>query len=808
MMSGFRQDLAYAFSNSLRSPLFTLLAILSLALGIGANTSIFSVIHAVLLRPLDYPQPDRLIRLWETFEHSSGRGWGSVSTPNLFDWREQNSLFDELAAYSMNTYNLTDGNRPVLVRGARVEPGIGRVLQAEPQMGRFFNAGENQAGADQVVVISHGLWQRQFAGDQDIVGKEVGIDSSRYTVIGVMPTSFQLPPRSHAELWTPLTFTEGNLNSRGNHWMSVLGRLKPEVGLERALSEMNTIARRLEEAYPGPQDKRGITILTLHDSLVSRSRDALWTLWGAVALVLLIGCANVANLLLARAVGRRRELAVRAALGASRGRIVRQMLTESSLLALVGGAAGLVLSLWAVRTLASLPGTSIPQGQPIQVNLSVLAFCLLASLATAVIAGLVPALRSSKLDVAESLKERSSSEVAGSSRDWLRGGLVVAEIALAIVVLVSAGLLIRSYSRLLEVDSGIDSERVLTMTVPLPRSKYSQSDQIISFYQRLEERIKALPGVEAAGMINLLPVRNWGWNSSIVIEGMPELPPSQRPLSETRTIAGDYFSSLGIPLLAGRMFGSGQGEPPNVILVNKAFADKFMQGENPIGRRVAWDTPDSDEGWMTIVGMVGNVRSAGLERQHLAEMYFPLLQRPMSRMSLTLRTALEPTGIAEMLRREVQQIDPEQPVFEVQVMDGVISDSVAGRRFKVLLMGIFASVALVLAIAGVYGVLSYAVGRRSYEIAVRQALGASRGDVYRLIIAGSLGLSGMGIALGLAASIWLTRFLESQLYGVEPTDPVTLASVCGVLLLVSMLAAFLPARRATRVDPLTALRTE
>lgn len=807
-MSGFRQDLMYALSNSLRSPFFSILAILSLALGIGANTSIFSVIHAVLLRPLDYPQPDRLVRLWETFEHSSGRGQGSVSTPNLFDWREQNSVFDELAAYSMNTYNLTDGDRPLLVRGARVEPEMGRVLQAEPQMGRFFNPGENQAGADQVAVLSHGLWQRQFAGDPDIVGKEVGIDSRPYTVIGVMPASFQLPARSRAELWTPLTFSERNLNSRGSHWMSVLGRLKPGVDLEGVQTEMDTIAKRLEAAYPGPQDKRGITLMSLHGALVRGSRDALWTLWAAVALVLLIGCSNVANLLLARAVGRRRELAVRAALGASRGRIVRQMLTESLLLALLGGAAGLALSLWAVQTLASLPGTSIPLGQPIQVNLSVLAFCLLASMATAVIAGLVPALRSSKLDVGESLKERSSWQADGSPRDWLRGGLVVAEIALAIVVLVSAGLLMRSYSRLLEVESGIDSERVLTMTVPLPRSKYSQGDQIISFYRRLEERIQALPGVEAAGMINLLPVRNWGWNSSIVIEGIPDLPPSQRPLSEVRTIAGDYFASLGIPLLAGRMLDSGRGEPPNLILVNKAFADKFMDGDDPVGRRVAWDTPDSDEDWMTIVGMVGNVRSAGLQRQHLAEMYFPMLQRPMRRMSLTLRTAVEPTGIAEMLRREIQQIDPEQPVFEVQVMDEVIADSVAGRRFNLLLMGIFASVALVLAIAGVYGVLSYSVGRRTYEIAVRQALGARRGDVYRLVIGGGMGLSGLGIALGLAGSIWLSRFLESQLYAVEPTDPVTLASVCGVLLLVSMLAAFLPARRATRVDPLTALRTD
>ncbi|HSR70551.1 MAG TPA: ABC transporter permease [Acidobacteriota bacterium] len=807
-MKSLGQDIRYALAHFVKAPMFTLLAVLSLALGIGANTAIFSVIHAVLLKPLAYPEPDRLVRVWETFQHSGGTGRGSVSVPNLFDWRQQNSVFQQIAAYSNTTYALSGGERPQLVPGARVEPEMAQVVQVDPLKGRFFQSGENQAGKDQVVLLSYGLWERRFGSDPDIVGQSLSLDGVAHEIIGVMPATFQMPPRSDSELWTPLTYSEGQLNARGSHWLSVLARLKSEVTLERSQSEMSAIAARLAQAYPAAQDKRDVIVGSLHGSLTDSRREALWTLWAAVSIVLLIGCANVANLLLARAVGRRRELAVRAALGAGRARLARQLLTETFLLALGGGASGMVLSVVAVRVLSSLPGTSIPQGQVVGVNPAVLAFCLAASLLTALLAGLFPALRASRFDVGEALKERSSTDSAGSSRDWLRGGLVVAEVALAVVVLIGAGLLLKSYSRLLEVDSGIDVQRVLTLSVPLAGPRYDEAEELIAFYRRLENELPALPGVEAAGMINLLPLQNWGWNGNIVIEGMPEVPPSQQPLAETRTIAGDYFQTMGIPLLSGRMVGFGENEQRKVLMVNQAFAERFLEGQDPIGKRIAWDYPESDDGWMTIVGVVGDVRGAGLHRRPLAEMYFPFAQSVRRNMSLVLRTSLPPAGLAESVRRKVAEIDPEQPVYRVKVMEEVVDDSVAGRRFNTLLMGVFAAVALSLALGGVYGVLSYAIRRRTYELAVRMALGARRADVYRLVARGSLILAAVGIVIGVGAALWLTRFMESQLYSVRSDDPLTIVWVCLLLLTVAVAASLIPARRATRVDPLTALRSE
>ncbi|HSR50289.1 MAG TPA: ABC transporter permease [Acidobacteriota bacterium] len=809
MIKGLGQDFRYALGYFAKAPTFTVLAVLSLALGIGANTAIFSVVHAVLLRPLAYPQPDRLLRVWETFQHARGQGRGSVSVPNLLDWREQNSVFRQLAAYSQSTYALSGDDRPLLVRGARVEPEMKDVLQVEPLRGRFFEEGENQSGKDQVVLLSHGLWERRFGSDPAVIGQPMSLDGVPHEIIGVMPVGFELPPRSASELWTPLTYTEGQLNARGSHWLAVLGRLKPDVPQRQAESEMSAIAARLAEAYPDSQDRRGIVISTLHQSLTESRSEALWTLWAAVSIVLLIGCANVANLLLARAVGRRRELAVRAALGAGRARLVRQMLSETALLALAGGAAGLILSVVAVRVLSSLPGSSIPQGQVVGVNPVVLAFCLGASLLTAFLAGLFPALRASRFDVGDALRERSSSESAGSSRDWLRAGLVVAEVALAVVVLIGAGLLLKSYSRLLQVDPGLDAQRVLTMTVPLAGPGYDESEEILAFYRRLNQELPTIPGVEAAGMINLLPMQNWGWNSNIVIEGMPEVPPSQQPLSEVRTIAGDYFRAMGIPLLSGRTvpFDYAEDARPEVM-VNKTFADRFLDGQDPVGKRIAFGYPESDEGWISIVGMVADVRSAGLDRQPLPEMYFSLGLSPRRNMGLALRTTLDPASLSESVRRKVAEIDPAQPVYRVKVMEEVVDDSVASRRFNTLLMGVFAAVALTLALGGVYGVLSYAVRRRTYELAVRMALGARRGDVYRLVITGSLVLAVIGILAGATASLWLTSFLESQLYSVQAGDPLTIVWVCAILLGVCLAASLLPARRATHVDPLTALRSE
>ncbi|HSR51124.1 MAG TPA: ABC transporter permease [Acidobacteriota bacterium] len=803
-MNGFLQDLRYAFTNLFRSPVFAVLAIVSLALGIGANTAIFSIINTVLLRPLPYPQPGQLVNVWETYANSSGQGTGSVSPPNLLDWREQSESWQALAAYSPTSFNLTGTDRPLVVQGARMEPEMWGLLGIEANRGRVF-ARQDVENGDGVVVLSHGFWQRHFAGDPEVVGREIGLDGTPHTVIGIMPESFQCPPRSNVELWTPLAFTLQQLNARGRHWLLVLARLKPDVARAEAQSEMDGIAERIEEAYPDSQTGRGVFLEPLHESLIWRTREALWTLWAAVGFVLLIACANVANLLLARSNARRRELAVRSALGAGSARVLRQVLSESLLLALLGGAIGLILGQAAVGFLASLSGSSIPQGQPIELDLRVLGFCLAACLVTAVLAGILPALRSSRVDIVETLKERSQSQGASGGRDWLRTGLVMAEVALAVTVMMGAGLLLKSYSTLMDVDSGIETERLLTFSIPLSSGRYHDSSQITSFYSRLQDRLEGLPGVESVGMISHLPLQNWGSNGRLWHDGLdPGAPTSQRPIVELRQVGGDYFQAMGIRLLEGRLFQPGDADATNPpVIVNKAFADRVFDGERALGRGVGSPTSVN-----TIVGVVGDVRNAGLLYGTLPEIYYPLAASPRWTMSLVLRTSLEPLALSDSVRRAVHETDPDQPVFSLRTMNQVVLNSVADKRFNTLLMGIFALVAVVLAIAGVYGVLSYAVGRRTYEIAVRMALGAQRTDIYRLVIAASLMTVGPGLIAGALGSLWLTQYLQNQLFGVEATDPATLVAVCLILFGVSLTTALVPARRAAAIDPLEALRSQ
>ncbi|HSR51125.1 MAG TPA: ABC transporter permease [Acidobacteriota bacterium] len=804
------QDIRYAFSSSLKAPMTAFLAILSLSLGIGANTAIFSLINTVLLRPLDYPDPDRLVRVSETFHSPRGVSEGVVSVPNLRDWREQADSFQGIAAYHFfRGFNLNDGDTPVVVEGARLEPRMWSVLGVEPRHGRLFREEDLSVGGDKVAVLSYGLWQSRYGGDPEIVGREIGIDGAVHTVIGIMPESFQFPPRSPAQVWKPLTFTDQQAHSRSMHWVGVLARLKPEVALRQAQTEMDGIASLLQQAHPQVLAGRGARVRPVHDWLVQGDREALWTLWAAVGFVLLIACANVANLLLARSVSRRRELAVRAALGAGRLRIIRQTLSESLLLAFGGGLVGLALGDEVLRYLASLPGTSIPQGQPVELDPVVFLFCAAACLLTALLAGLFPAWRVSRMDVAASLKDRTQGASGSMGKDRVRAGLVVAEVALAVVVLVAAGLLLKSYSRLTQVDTGIDSSRLLTVTVPLSVEKYQEGGQITDFYRRLHQRITVLPGVEAVGMINVLPIQNSGWNSNVLVDGMdPAIPVGQRPLVETRSVGGDYFQAMGIPLLEGRLFGFGDRQAPSQAIVNKAFADHLLEGASPLGRRVALGQAQGPQDWIPIVGVVADVSNGGLHSETRPEIYFPFAPRPYSTMSLVVRGSAAPAALAQPVRRVVEEIDPQQPVHRVLPMFEVIFDSVAGRRFNTLLMGVFGLMALLLAVAGVYGLLSYTVGRRTYEFAVRMALGAVKKDVLRLVLSDSLGTVGLGIGLGLFASLWLGDLMANQLYGVGAADPSNMAAVCAVLSVVSLAAALIPARRAARVNPLAALRQE
>ena len=794
------QDLRLAVRKLASKPAFTLVAVLSLALGIGANTAIFSVVNTVLLQPLPYPEPDEVVRIWETFLHPGGRGRGSVSVPNLRDWQEQNQVFEAVGGYSMNNYNLMGESSPTWARGAGVTPEVFPLLGVGALMGRTL--GLEDAMHDRVVVLSHALWQSFFGADAGLVGETIRLDGENYSVVGVMPPSFEFPPRSTAQLWTPLVWSEANAASRGNHWMATLARLKAGTDLEAARSDMEAVARRLEEQYPA-QESRSVAIHRLSDSVVARRRPALLALWGAVGFVLLIACGNVANLLLARAASQHREFAVRAALGAGRARLAQQVVLESLLLALAGGTLGLAAGWRAVRSLASMPGTSLPAGQEVAFDVRILAFCIVASFLAALLAGLVPALRASRTNLQDAMKERTSSD-GGSHRDPIRAALVVAEIALALVVLIGASLLVRSFLALQDVDPGVRTESVLTMRVPLP-DKYDSTESIQGFYSRLLDGVEAIPGVTSTGTVNLLPIQDWGWNGNFSVEGQEALPASQQPFAEYRYVGGDYFESMGIALLSGRVFDErDHADAAPVVMINQKAAERYWPGESPVGKRVSFDS----QSWIAIAGVVANVQNRGLRREVSPAIYLPHAQSQLQQMSLVVRTGVEPTTVAEAVRAEVQRIDPEQPVYLVKTMEQVVSTYVSSSRFNGILFSLFGGLALLLAMLGVYGVMSYNVTRRTGEIGLRMALGANRGDVVRMVVRQGLVLAVAGAVAGVVAAGALTRFLKSQLFAVEALDLVSFGVVTALLLVVALLACLVPARRAAAVEPMTALHYE
>jgi len=794
------QDLRYAGRMLVKTPGFTAIAILTLALGIGANSAIFSVVNAVLLRPLMYRDSEKLIRLYEGLPQG---GTGSVSVPNLKDWREQNTAFSEIAAYQFGNFNLSIQDQPERIVGANVSSEFFDVLGTRAQLGRAFQKGEDQPGSNRVVVLSDALWRRNFGADANLVGKDISIGGENFSVIGVMPPQFKF---FASQMWVPLVFTEKQLASRGSHAFNVLGRLKPERTLDQAKEEMATIARHLEQQYPDQQKNRTIKLVPLQEDNVRLIRPALFLLLAAVGLVLLIACTNVANLLLARAASRRSEIAIRAALGAKRGRLVRQFLTESVLLSLLGGLCGLLLAKWGTDVLVSMATGYLPVMTEISLDWRVMSFTLTLSLLTGMIFGMAPAMHVSKTDLQDAIKDGGSR--GGSSRgSWLRGFLVVAEVAAALILLVGAGLLLKSFLHLLQVNPGFRTENVLTMRISLPDGKYKSADAMAGFYRQLLERVAPLPGIEASGVINLLPVLQAGYNGEFQIVGQDPDPSGKPPLVEIRTVSPDYFRALGVPLVSGRTFNARdqQGSEP-VAIVNETFARRLIPNQDPLGKYIK----DDQEPGIKIVGVVGDVKQFGLIAPTIPELYTPYTQPPgpgtTQTMTLVVRTSGDPEALGPVLRKEVLSVDPAQPVYEVQTMQTVIGKAVSYQRLNMQLLGIFATLAMILAVIGIYSVMSYQVSQHTHEIGIRMALGAQPWHVLRLILREGLTLTLIGVVLGVAGAFALTRLLASLLFGVRASDPLTYVMVSLLLIFVALLACILPARRATKVDPLIALR--
>lgn len=806
-MQLFWQDLRYGFRTLLRNPGFCAVAILALALGIGPNSAIFTMVNAVLLKPLPMPEPDRVVMIWETLL-KSGFDQMPVSAANFLDWKKQATSFDRMsAAFAIPEYglNISGAGDPERVPAALASQEFLPALGIKPIVGRNFLPEEDRPGGAPAMLISNALWQRRFHSDPAAIGRTLTIDGVVRTVVGVVP--HQLGEMVAADLWLPTAINPNNPERR-NHNYGIVARLKPGVTVEQARAEMTVIARRLERAYPASNTGWGITLFPMAEMYSGRIRPVLLILLGAVGLLLLIACANLANLLLARAATREKEIAIRGALGAGRLRIVRQLLTESLVLALAGGALGLALAAWGVRLLRGVVPDMFPMLQHMSLDLPVLAFTFGISIFTGLLFGLVPAWRSSHTDLNTTLKEAAgrSENSGGSSR--IRSFLLASEVALAVLLSVSAGLLLRSFVRVAEVNPGVRTSNILTMNISLPEVKYNTSLKRATFFKDLTARLDALPGVRSSGAVLFLPLRvsilsfRIGVNG-FTIEGRPPLPRDQEPLADYRIATPGYFNTMGIALRQGRLFDLHDDEDAkSVALVNEAMVRKHFPHENPLGKRIIMGKP------MEIVGVVADAKLYGLDSPVEPAIYTPHLQRPNDSMGVVIRTEGDPTAIAAAVRREVLKLDPEQPISNVRTIEKVLADSLMMRRVAMLLLTVFALLALTLATVGIYGLTAYSVSRRTHEIGLRVALGASQSQILRLVVGRGMLTSLAGAAVGVAAAFELTRGLSGMLYGVTATDPLVFAGVPLLLIGVSALASYVPARRATRIDPLIALRYE
>src|SRR6266498_2028586 len=802
------QDLRYGARMLLKQPGFTLIAVLTLALGIGANTAIFSVVNAVLIRAFPYEDADRLVILWEKSQWTQQN---TISPANFFAWQEQQSVFADLAAFNDTRNSLSSDGAPEEIHGQITTDNLFSVLGVRALLGRTFTPEDSKPGQPTVVILSYGLWQRRFGGDPNVIGRKVILNAADYTIIGVMPPDFKWHVRKNsqtgqaAELWTPWAIGDQFKQFRGR-FICAVARLKPGVTLPQARAEMDVIAGRLAEQYKQYNSGMSVNVVPLREQFAGEIRLALL---GAVAFVLLIACANVANLLLARAATRRKEVAVRAAMGASRVRIVRQLLTESLLLAALGGAAGLLLAWWGASALVTFSPPELGDFQRVEISASVLGFTFVVALLTGIIFGLVPAMEASDIKLSETLKEAGRS-LAGTARSQrLRSAFVVAEVALALVLLVGAGLPIRSFLRLQNVDTGFNARNVLTMRVALPPSRYDQDAQRIGFFTQALERMQALPGVEAVGAINYTPFLGLGTGTGFDIEGRSKPRPDQ-PMGGTALCITDrdFFRALQIPLKRGRLFTEQEiREQRNVVIINEALAQKYFPNEDPLGKRIVISmrpplTPTE------IIGGVADVKHADLNKGAEPMSYWPIAQLPYPFMTFTLRTRGDASAIAAAVRNVIQTLDPQQPVGEVRTLDSLVGNSIARQRFNTLLLTVFAVVALLLSAIGIYGVMTYAVTARTQEIGVRTALGATASDILRLVMKRGMTLALSGIGAGLLAAFALTRLLKNLIFGVSTTDPWTFTMITLLLLAVALLACWIPARRATKVDPMIALRCD
>jgi len=814
------QDLRYGVRMLRRNPGFAAVAILTLAIGIGANIVIFSVVNGILLKPLPFPDSHRVVTIWET-DANRNVTRGTASAAEFLDWRDMNHVFQELSGWRALYFTITGGGEPERVWGSQVSGNFFRTLRVTPMLGRDFTPEDEQIGHEHVVILSYGLWQSRYGSDAGILGKTILLNEESFTVIGVLPRSFSLyGTLPEFELWKPFTFNRTQLD-REDHELVIFGRLKDGVPISQANAEMITIQEQLKKQYPAFDQKNGMRVVGFHDELVSTLRPGLLLLVAAVAFVLLIACANVANLMLARAAVREREIALRVSLGAGRKRIFRQLLTESALLSLIGAAIGILFAYGGIHILrdavVSGQGSRIPHPEWITIDPTVLGFTFLVALATGILFGFAPAIQISRSALFESLKEGSRGSTAGRHSQLARSVLVVSEVAFSLMLLVGAGLLVRSFALMLAEPLGFDPENLLTAQLLLPDAHYPDGPRISNFYQSVVERVNAIPGVNSASAANFLPLTHWTHFCDFDIAGRASPRSGEHFTSEYRVADWRYLSTMGVPVKEGRDFTSADGpDSQAVALVNEVLARRYWPNADPVGQQIRlifnptktpWDAIPH-QGWLTIVGVVGDIRDWAWSEPKSGQLYLLQTQNPSRLMSLMVRSRVDRAQLTGALRRAIESVDPDQPITDVKTMEDYLAVAFSQRRLNMSLLAFFAIVAALLAAIGIYGVMGYAVTQRSHEIGIRMALGAEPGDVLRMIVGDGMKLALLGLAIGLTASLLLMKYLESQLYGVKARDPLTFIGVAAGLALVALAACYFPARRATKVDPLVALRYE
>jgi predicted permease len=805
-MGNIWQDLRYGARILVNKPGFTLIAVLTLALGIGANTAIFSVVNSVVLRPLPYPNAERLMTIWEDHRARNGPIDEWTSPPGFEDWRDQARSFDHVVALQGWGPTLTGQGDPEQLVGAVVSHDTFTMLGVTPAVGRTFRPEEDRRGIDGVVIISHRLWRQRFGADPALVGKRISLNGVSSEVIGIMPAGFKFPIIADADIWRPIQSALNPRCQRGCITIRVMARLKPDATEAQARAELNAIAARIEQQFPDTNSKVGATLVPLHEFLVGPVKTQMLVLLVAVAFVLLIACANVANLLLARSAGRAPEIAIRASLGAGQWRLARQLLSESLLLALIGGAVGLVLSYGLVDLLVSFSPQGTPRLDEIGIDRRVLGYTLAVTMLTGLLFGMAPVWQLFKTDLNCSLRDGAKGLQGGRSGRRALSALVVAETTLALMLLIGAGLLVKSFIRLQRVDPGFNPRNVLTAVVTLPPAAYPERNQIAPFYDRLLERVRTLPGAQSAAVISTLPLSGSNADAGFVIEGRPAPNPDQQPVAWVSSVSPDYFRTMGMRLIAGRQFNERDNEnSPKVVIISEATARRHFPNEDPIGKRIGNGRPD---GWREIIGVTADVKHFGLSQDARVSMFFPHRQQPSRGMFVVTRTAADPLSLSSALRGAVAAIDKNLAVSNIITMEEITAQSIGQERFTLLLLGVFSMLALLLATAGIYGVMSYAVAQRTHEIGIRMALGAQARDVLKLVITQGMALVLAGVGIGLASALALTRFIRGLLFGVSATDAVTFALVPFLLAAVALLACYLPARRAAKVDPMVALRCD